>query len=159
LNSSYFSNGVFSNGGAQAIVAVNQTDHTLAIAFRGTDSNGDLFFTDPLGGLASFQPQYDLFSDLIDAALAFANDPSQQVTHILVTGHSLGGALAEIFMSDHLGTNISGVTFGSPGEMSIANSPNSDLRRLNFWHTGDPVHDAASSNDATSCRSGATPCP
>lgn len=147
LNASYFSNGVFSNGGAQAIVAIDQVDHTLAIAFRGTDSNGELFFTDPIGYLASFQPYYDLFSPLIDAALAFANDPAQNVTHILATGHSLGGAVAEIFMSDHLDPKISGVTFGSPGEMSIANLPNSDTRLLNFLHTGDPVPNAVSIND------------
>jgi VCBS repeat-containing protein len=152
LDSTYFSNGVFFsqgsllNGGGQAIVAVHQTSHTLAIAFRGTAGEFSDFYAD-LIGKASFQPNYELFTPLISAALAFAHDPTKNITHVLATGHSLGGALTEIFMRDNLAANISGVTFGSPGEAFISNSPNSDPRLLNFWHTGDPVHDVASSND------------
>ena len=68
LTSSDFTNGVFSNGIGQAIVAYNAADRTLAISFRGTELE-DLL-ADLIGGLGSFQSYYERFTDLIAAAMA-----------------------------------------------------------------------------------------
>ena len=135
---------VFDIDDGQAIVS--QKGSTLAISFRGSEALGD-FLADIVGGLASFAPHFALFNDLISSVDAYA--ASHGITNVLVAGHSLGGAMVEMYMSQHPNTSTisySGVSFGSPGEPFSNNTPGSDPRLLNIGHSGDPVYRSATVN-------------
>jgi methionine-rich copper-binding protein CopC len=117
---------------AQALLAFNSSTNTLAIAFRGTDSLDDLV-DDMVGGAIDFGAVYLAFSAFVASVLSQAN--TFGASRILVTGHSLGGAMAEEAMAHNISDNrLSGVTFGSPGVQDISNSPSSDSRLLNIGH-------------------------
>jgi pimeloyl-ACP methyl ester carboxylesterase len=79
---------------AQALVAVENCSR-LVLAFRGTDGKdpaltGQAFTGE---GLAS---HYEAFAPLIDALYDYmVNHP--EITEIVVSGHSLGGALVDVF--------------------------------------------------------------
>lgn len=79
---------------AQGILAVENGD-TLVLSFRGTDGkdpalSGQAFTGE---GLAS---HYEAFAPLIDAAYEYlAAHP--EITEVVVSGHSLGGALVDVF--------------------------------------------------------------
>src|SRR6185312_1906680 len=63
---------------------------------------------------------------------------NSQITHIEVTGHSLGGAMAEMFMDNNQNSaNISfqSITFGSPGIPGTT----FDSRIFNVQNSNDPV--------------------
>ncbi|MCW5738087.1 MAG: peptidoglycan DD-metalloendopeptidase family protein [Enhydrobacter sp.] len=138
---------VFDIDNGQAIVA--RDGNRLCIAFRGTDTNelGD-FIDDLVGGAYSFRSHYLLFSDLIVALQIYAE--AEDITDVLVAGHSLGGAMVEYFMAEHSDApsiGYSGVSFGSPGVRDIASNPGIDDRLLNIGHenskhAGDPVYRA-----------------
>jgi Ca2+-binding RTX toxin-like protein len=152
LSSSSFTNGVFSNssflgGDGQAFVAINHDTGKLAISFRGSQQIVDWIFTDLQSPYASFQSHYQLFRTLINAALDYAADGTNGVSTILVTGHSLGGAIVENMLADYRASNIVGVSFGSPGDWLIPNNASSDTRLVNMFNSGDPVHDAASAHN------------
>lgn len=100
------------------------------------------YFADLLGGLTSFKSQYDLFANLIGKAEAYAK--AHGITEILITGHSLGGAMAEIYMAQHRNSplNLVGVTFGSPGSKDILSTGVVDTRLINIGHAGDAVVNA-----------------
>ena len=130
----YFSLGT--GASQQALLAYNPGTHTLAIAFRGTAGLTDLII-DLYGGLAGFGLVYQPFETfLVSKVLSGAT--SFGANRILVTGHSLGGAMAELMMSRHADTgalSFSAVTFGSPGTSDIiGNSSGSDARLLNIGH-------------------------
>ena len=69
----------------------------LALAFRGTDDEDPAF----LGGQAwtgdGLYNYYTAQRPLIEAALSYANDPSNGIESFVVAGHSLGGSTADIF--------------------------------------------------------------
>ena len=132
---------LFDNLSAQGIVAFNSTSNSLAIAFRGTDPSDGIsdFLTDIAGPFGAFNSHYALFSNLISKLHAFAS--ANGISNILVAGHSLGGAMAEIFMQQHsdtVGMQYVGVTFGSPGSPNFVHSFH-DSRILNIGQSGDPV--------------------
>ena len=133
---------VFDNLNGQAIVAKNGT--TLAISFRGTQEGLD-FLTDLASGVFDFNAHYQLFQNLVQAIQTYSADNG--ITDILVAGHSLGGAMVEMFMASHppsAGITYSGYSFGSPGTRAISDGPGSDSRLLNIGHYfdggGDPVY-------------------
>lgn len=80
---------------AQGLLAVKDGD-TLVLTFRGTDGkdpaveNGQAFTGD---GLSS---HYKAFRPLINAAYQYLQD-HPGITDVVVSGHSLGGALADVF--------------------------------------------------------------
>ena len=129
---------LFDNLNAQGIVAVN--GNTLSIAFRGTSFITDLV-SDLVGGIFSFSSHFNLFSNLITAAENYARNPANHISSVLVAGHSLGGAMVEMYLAATRNSdlNITGVTFGSPGSKDIAPSITVDSRLLNIGHLGDPV--------------------
>jgi Ca2+-binding RTX toxin-like protein len=82
-------------GNSNAIVTTN--GDTLVLAFRGTDdkdrsvAGGQAF-----SGAGSFL-HYQAFAPLIDSVLAYVQNSKNHIQHVVVSGHSLGGAMADIF--------------------------------------------------------------
>ncbi len=87
----------FTDAGAVALVAVRSTDDgaTLHLVFRGTDAD---LGSDGEAGTAQGQVRYYAqLEPLIDAVLAYVSDPANGITDVVVSGHSLGGSMADMF--------------------------------------------------------------
>lgn len=134
------------SNGFQGAAYFNPTTGELVIAFAGTDSPGDVW-NDLQIGLSLIPSQFDSAKEFYDAAVAAVPSHSS----ITVTGHSLGGALAQLVSasrSQEGSTNPpEAVTFNAPGVQSIAAdnpgmniAPNRDYPNItnisNYW---DPV--------------------
>lgn len=105
-------------------------EKTVALAFRGTDGLGDVS-----GWFDSLTDYYNLFKPLLEGLKTYVNETGVQ--NILVTGHSLGGLLAQRFMNEVAGDiRYIGATFGSPGSGLTAQS---DSRMVHFAHAEDLV--------------------
>ncbi|MCK1706009.1 VCBS repeat-containing protein [Bradyrhizobium sp. 146] len=133
----------------QVLLAYNPSSHTLAIAFRGSSEWLD-FATDASGGLSDFRNIYQAIAS--DITTVINNAAGFGATRVLITGHSLGGAMAEAAMAAHYQDTmpIVGVTFGSPG-IGGPNNPATVSDLLNIGHVdlqttsyndteGDPVY-------------------
>jgi len=121
---------------ANAMVLTGIVDgvKTLAISFRGTDQISDFLDYSP------FQTHLEKFAPLLQALLTYASDSSNGIQQVLVGGHSLGGAIAQLFTQQMLNSTcppyqVSTYTDGSPG----AERPANGLPIMNFVHTDDPV--------------------
>jgi hypothetical protein len=80
---------------ALAATAPNGQGRTLHLVFRGTDAD---LGKDGEAGTAQGQSRYfGQLIPLIEAALAYAADPANGVTEVVVSGHSLGGSMADLF--------------------------------------------------------------
>ncbi len=133
LPSSSFTDGFYTNGPAEALVAYNAATKTIALSFRGSDDLGDLW-TDAFNGDEGYTSYYALLEPLIAKVDAYA---ARFGLSVLATGHSLGGAMAEIDMSKHAGSQYTGITFGSIGSSLLTDHPGADPRILNIAHSGD----------------------
>ncbi|WP_422028784.1 DUF4214 domain-containing protein [Roseovarius sp.] len=127
---------------AQGFIAYK--DGTLAFAFAGTNPAelGDIR-DDIEGRFTDFSGYYDKFQILRDAFWKFyyENEDALSLEKPLVTGHSLGGAAAEVFMNQY-GVpfqDIIGISFGSPGISDFVTP--FDGRFLAIEHTDDWVVD------------------
>ncbi|NVO24333.1 hypothetical protein [Donghicola mangrovi] len=110
---------------AQALVAettLKDGTKVLVLTFRGTDDtlNAIKGQTFTKSGLQAY---YDGFSALLDAVVAYANKASNGIDAVVVTGHSLGGSMVDLFMmqdrsrfSDKL--DVQAVAVGSAGLVS-----------------------------------------
>jgi Ca2+-binding RTX toxin-like protein/predicted HNH restriction endonuclease len=151
--------GVYTNANAAALVG-RQGD-SLYIAFRGTnDNSGGYGAADAIAhsrGLEDnvppdvqdwidMQRHYDLFEDgadnsnFVKAIDDFIN--ANHISHIYVTGHSLGASMAQAFMVEHDTSAYSAVVFASPG-MGILSTDAPDDRIENIWIDGDAILQAA----------------
>lgn len=137
-----FENGVYRSGDAAAHVLFgvvndrnNLSRNTLSLAFRGTDSLGDAT------SFPDFKDHYELFAPLLKRVTEYIQNggyvTGEAIDQVWVTGHSLGGAMAQMFMAS-AGVKDNplyrAVTYGSPG----AATP-SDNRILHFEHSNDIV--------------------
>src|SRR5262245_42154500 len=132
-------NGYFINDDASATVAIK--DGTLILAFRGSDSARDIEdgVLDPISHYNRLQP-------FIDDVLQFVRDSSHGITDVIITGHSLGGEMAQLFATSftdgatfhtadvsELGlssANVSIITFGTCG---LPNDPSANFTVSNTW--------------------------
>ncbi len=134
--------GFYSNDNATAWVGVAVIDgkRTLSMAYRGTDEAKDY-----LDYLPSINTHYDKLRAFSEQVLQFAKE--NHFEQVYVTGHSLGGAMAQVFMKEHpagMDVNIDGqalqiigATYGSPG--AKLDGVGGDSRLTQFAHTHDLV--------------------
>ncbi len=106
--------GVFVSENAAASVTTGTLDGqaVVVLAFRGSDDRQDW-----INNLRNINADYAKFAPLIAAVEQYA---AQNNLPVIVTGHSLGAGLAQVFMSEHpeKGTvSYQAVTFGSPGAL------------------------------------------
>ena len=130
-----FSGGIYRNANAAALTTEATLDgkDSLVVAFRGSDDT-----TDSQHDLQNINADYPLFDSLIKAVdTAAASGAYQQV---VVTGHSLGGSFAQLYMQAHPdqpgGLTYHADTFGSAGAVL---PPGGDARLTNFVIADDPA--------------------
>jgi pimeloyl-ACP methyl ester carboxylesterase len=123
-------NGLYSDGSAQAVVSTGSLDGSpvVVLAFRGSNDRQDW-----IDDLRNIDAQYADFQPLIAAVKSYAGD-----THVVVVGHSLGGAMAQLFMEQNPGDQFRAVTFGSPGALLPAPADD-DPRITNYAVSDDPI--------------------
>jgi len=105
--------GAFSPGTAEAIVFENTVNGEIALAFRGTAGEGSILISGDQGDWGPFgqRDHYNSFSDLFSALDAYIIDAG--VSEVLVTGHSLGGAMVEFYMEDSDNGKLPGVSYNA----------------------------------------------
>lgn len=129
-----FANGVYTNQNAAALVTVGTLNGvtTLVLAFRGSDDRQD-----SVADLRNINSAYPYFSNLIAAVDGLAS--RQAIPQVLVTGHSLGGAMAQLYMASHADnstTHYVAETVGSPG---VLQTQAADPRITNLQVADDPA--------------------
>ncbi|TNJ36781.1 DUF4347 domain-containing protein, partial [Chlorobaculum thiosulfatiphilum] len=114
VGSGTYANGYYSNGSAGAFVAVNRDAATAVISFEGSDDAGDW--------VADIIDMYSLALlpeiPIINAFDEYVSNPLNGINKVYVTGHSLGGALAQAYMMAHpdsMDVSYESITFASPG--------------------------------------------
>lgn len=129
-----YAGGVYRNANAAAQVLTGQLNGspTLVLAFRGSDDRED-----SINDLRNINADYPDFARLIAAVDGYA----VQVGYgqVAITGHSLGGTMAQLYMESHADTaaiRYRAATFGSPGAL-IADGP--DPRIANLRIADDPA--------------------
>jgi len=137
----------FKNASATVGLTMLDGKQTLGITFEGTNptSATDIaqdiiniknYYTS-LKGIGITNISITSKNDFIQSVVKYIND--QSIEQVLVTGHSLGGATAQSFMSEYgqQDTRFIGVTFGSPGTTLFQPVP--EDRFVNIQHDGDAV--------------------
>jgi len=128
-------NGLYADGSAEAALSTGSIggDPVLVVAFRGSDDR-----TDWLDDLRDINAEYAGFQPLLGAVESYADAGG----HVLLVGHSLGGAMAQLFMFAHPGDDhYRAVTFGSPGALPDAGvfGAEADSRITNYAISDDPL--------------------
>ncbi|MEI8716341.1 hypothetical protein [Mesorhizobium sp. ISC11] len=136
-----FESGLFAARSAQAadadalvLTGIVGNSRTLVVAFRGTD---EFLLESPEWHDPT--DYYGLFRPLVDALKSYIADSENGVEQVLVTGHSLGGAMVQYLINEDLqgsgSANVKGFTFGSIGaKVTPANE-----QIANFGHVNDPA--------------------
>lgn len=129
-----FSNGLFKSGNGAALLSVGFVEGlpTIVVAFRGSDDG-----IDSQQDLNNINQAYASFGSLVaavDAASAAWGTP------VVVTGHSLGGSMAQLYMASHPDQpglpGHAAVTFGSGGAILPEGT---DGRITNYVIADDPA--------------------
>ncbi len=102
------------NTAAYAAIGKAGGKKTLVVAFSGTDSIWDAVDDVKLltGRLSSHSQKFTRYMTAINA---FVENNRNNIQAVKVIGHSLGGAMAQDFLTRYKDNIYSGVTFGSPG--------------------------------------------
>ncbi len=96
-DTSFFeSNGLYHNGTAEALLARNVSG-TLILSYRGSDDGLNSIFLGEADTGEGQRLYYIWLQPLIDAAYEYAADALNGITNIVVTGHSLGGSMVDLF--------------------------------------------------------------
>jgi Ca2+-binding RTX toxin-like protein len=124
---------------ADAIVSVGILDgvRVLSISFRGSNEAGD-FKEDGYAIFSSFQSHYDKFKPLLEAIDLYITDSANQISKVLVSGHSLGAAIMQMFLKNHPDPiRFQGVGLATPGVTGVTGPDVHNI--INFAHSDDPV--------------------
>ena len=104
----------------QAFVAYNEHNGQVILSFRGSEPElaeiGDWIGSDLRILLGDLDAVMAPFAPFVAAVFQFARDRGAE---LFVTGHSLGGAVAEGFAHDYPSQFDGGVFFGSPGSVTL----------------------------------------
>lgn len=133
LNSTQLSNGVFRNANAEAIVAAATFNghRTLAVGFRGTNDTEDW-----RQDFQNVNAHFELFAPLVAALDTVV--AKGEFDLVLATGHSLGGAMTQMFMANYKGIAPAyAITTGAPGFLQNQATP--DARIINYQVPDDPI--------------------
>ena len=108
----------------------------LALVFRGTAGPFDILVDLSLPeSIFAYYAQFTVLTDAFKALVASTAGATG-----LVTGHSLGGAMAEMFMTYNADPIYEAVTFGSPGVSPVLPGGVDD-RVTNVAHSQDTIAD------------------
>jgi len=126
--------GVYVNDHELALAEQGTLDgaQVLVVAIRGTDDVHDW-----IADVGDINEAYAALKPLAAALEAYAAAGGK----VVLTGHSLGGAMDQIFMAQHLGDDhYRAVTFGSPGALPQQGlfSVEADPRITNYAISDDP---------------------
>lgn len=112
--------------GGSAVALVGRSGDSLFIAFRGTDDDIDIDHWSQL------QAYYEFYRPLLDDIAGYiASDPS--IRHVYVTGHSLGGAMAQLLATNDgwwPGVDLQVVTFASLGGVIGPDQPDDRITNI-----------------------------
>lgn len=132
ISNALLSGGLYEYKNASALVTAanfNGSD-VLCIAFRGSEDRADW-----VTNITDIDEHFELFGTLTSAATGALDAGAYDA--ILVTGHSLGGAMTEVMLHSYGQSDIYGISWGSPGiHMDTAVS---DDRLVNYIFTDDGV--------------------
>lgn len=114
------------NSGASSFALVGATSDALFVTFRGTDQDWD-WFSDATG----MHQQYAMYGALTNAINNYlAKNPE---TKVYVSGHSLGGQMATLYMSEHVGDErFTAVEFEAANKLSTDNKGSTLLFNKNI---------------------------
>ena len=131
-------NGIYHNENAAALLA--RSSDTLFISFRGTNDDWDRgHWLSRLNHFTLFDPMVEELLDYI----AVVADSDQPITKIVLTGHSLGGGMAQYALArfevalSAAGIPVEAITFASPGTSGIPELEAADI--VNFVNRFDPI--------------------
>ena len=129
-----YTNGLYTafNAGARIFTGTVNGQTTAVLDFRGSVSEQD-----SINDLQNINRQYVLFGHLVAVFDAWV--AKQGIGQVIVTGHSLGGAMDQLYLSSHAdNANVHYLadTFGSPG---VLQSPGTDNRITNVQVSDDPA--------------------
>lgn len=130
--------GYYEKDDAAGYLAVDTIGKRLALVFRGSDSVADL-----ISVVRDQENHFDDLRPLIQAALDYAD--TNGIATMLVTGHSLGGAMVQraaakmhTFDPGDAPLEFVMTAFGPPGT-DVGNTSPLSRSVLNFTHSGDPA--------------------
>lgn len=132
ISNALLSNGLYEykNGSAMVTAANFNGSDVLCIAFRGSEDRADW-----VTNLTDIDEHFELFGALTSAATTALDAGTFDA--ILVTGHSLGGAMTEVMLHSYGQADIYGISWGSPGiHMDAAVA---DDRLINYVFADDGV--------------------
>lgn len=121
IKSGMTSDGFYINGNAAALV--ERCSDAVVLSFRGTNDNGKDDVVNPYDPDNTIYPDYDqwtnmpahysLLSPLINALDSYVANAANGISKVYVTGHSMGGAMALEYMSQHSGNKYQAITFAA----------------------------------------------
>ena len=135
LSAPGLTNGTYANQNAfgAAVTGTLGGQSVVVLAFRGSDDRADW-----INDLRDINADYAKLATLVADVDGYA---AQSHATVVVTGHSLGGALTQVYMANHPDGGAvaeEAVTFGSPGALIAAAA---DARITNYEIADDPVPD------------------
>jgi hypothetical protein len=128
-----FADGVYRFGNAAALVATGPLNgvQSVVLAFRGSDDRED-----SINSLRNINADFPDFGPLLAALDNYVAGTG--ISNVAVTGHSLGGAMTQLYMAQRPNgaTQYVAATFGSPGALL---GDATDARITDFVIAGDPA--------------------